>query len=188
MTCLIADDTPITMLESALPAGENAGDIKVLSDLPHWVSLHVACKIASATRAADFLGERLSDLNPTEREHITLALRELLLNAVEHGGHLDPEKGVDLSFIRTPHSIVCSIRDPGEGFSCDNLEHSAISSSPDQLFGQLEFRAQQGMRPGGLGLLMVRRIADELVYSAKGNEVMFIKYLYEIGRTSHRAC
>jgi hypothetical protein len=32
------------------------------------------------------------------------------------------------------------------------------------------------MRPGGLGLLMVRRVADELVHNAKGNEVMFIKY------------
>jgi anti-sigma regulatory factor (Ser/Thr protein kinase) len=164
------------MLESAVPAGENAGDIQVLSDMPQWVSLHVACKTASATRGADFLGERLSDLNPKEREQITLALRELLMNAVEHGGQLDPEKTVDVSYIRTARSIVCSIRDPGEGFSFDNLEHSATSSSPDQLFRQLEFRAQQGMRPGGLGLLMVRRVADELVYSAKGNEVMFIKY------------
>jgi hypothetical protein len=28
-----------------------------------------------------------------------------------------------------------------------------------------------------MGLLMTQGCADELVYSAKGNEVMFIKYL-----------
>jgi anti-sigma regulatory factor (Ser/Thr protein kinase) len=179
MTCLIADDTPITMLESALPAGENAGDIKVLSDLPHWVSLRVACKIDSANRAADFLRELLSDLNPKEREHITLALRELLLNAVEHGGHLDPEKTVDFSSIRTARSVVCYIRDPGEGFSFDNLEHSAISNTSYHPFRHLEFRAQQGMRSGGLGLLLAKSVADDLIYSAKGNEVLFIKYLSE---------
>jgi len=177
MTNPIVQDAPITMLESTLSAEENTPDIEVLSVLPHWVSLQVACKMASANRAADFLRERLNDLNPKERELITLALRELLLNAVEHGGHLDPEKTVDVSYIRTSRSIVCYIRDPGEGFSFDNLEHSAISSRPDQLFRQLEFRAQQGMRPGGLGLLMVSRVADELVYSAKRNEVMFIKYV-----------
>jgi anti-sigma regulatory factor (Ser/Thr protein kinase) len=177
MTNPIVYDTPITMLENASLAEENGGDIKVSSDLPQWVSLQVACKMALANRAADFLRELLSDLNPKEREHITLALRELLLNAAEHGGHLDAEKTVDVSYVRTARSIVCYIRDPGEGFSFDNFEHSAISSSPDQVLRQLEFRAQRGMRPGGLGLLMVRRVADELVYSAKGNEVMFIKYV-----------
>jgi anti-sigma regulatory factor (Ser/Thr protein kinase) len=175
MTNLIDYDTSIT-LESESAAEEDNG-IKVSSDLPHWVSLHVACKITSANLAAEFLRDRLGDLNPKERERITLALRELLLNAVEHGGHLDAERTVNVSYIRTSRSIVCSIRDPGEGFSFDHLEHSAMSSNPDQLFRQLASRVQRGMRPGGLGLVMVRRVADDLLYSASGNEVVFIKYL-----------
>ena len=39
------------------------------------------------------------------------------MNAIEHGGHLDPEKNVDMSYIRTARTIVYYIRDPGEGFS-----------------------------------------------------------------------
>jgi anti-sigma regulatory factor (Ser/Thr protein kinase) len=34
-----------------------------------------------------------------------------------------------------------------------------------------------GIRPGGFGLLLTRKLADELVYSEKGNEVMMVKYL-----------
>jgi hypothetical protein len=34
-----------------------------------------------------------------------------------------------------------------------------------------------GIRPGGFGLLMTKSFADELIYSAKGNEVILIKYL-----------
>ena len=36
---------------------------------------------------------------------------------------------------------------------------------------------QMGIRPGGFGLLMTQSFADELIYSAKGNEVILIKYL-----------
>lgn len=165
------------MPKKVLFADENPGDIRVLSDRPDWVSLQVLCQLTSASRAAESLRELLGDLSLEQQDQIALAIRELLLNAVEHGGHLDPEKTVDLSLIRTARSIVCYIRDPGDGFSLSTLEHFATSNDSDQLFRQLEIRAQQGLRPGGLGLLLVRRVADELVYSAKGNEVMFIKYL-----------
>ena len=35
------------------------------------------------------------------------------------------------------------------------------------------------MRAGGFGLLIVRAIADELMYNERGNEVTFVKYLAE---------
>jgi hypothetical protein len=33
------------------------------------------------------------------------------------------------------------------------------------------------VRPGGFGILLTRNLVDELIYSEKGNEVLFIKYL-----------
>ena len=74
-------------------------------------------------------------------------------------------------------TIVYYIRDPGEGFSMNTLAHAAIANSPEEPFGHLELRRQMGIRPGGFGLLMTKSFADELIYSAKGNEVIFIKYL-----------
>ena len=152
-------------------------DIKILSDKPNWISLQIRCRLATADRLTQFVRELPSDLDPDQREQIATAFRELLMNAVEHGGHLDPEKTVDLSYIRTARSIVYYIRDPGEGFSMDTLAHAAIANTAEEPFRHVELRSQMGIRPGGFGLLMTKSFADELIYSAKGNEVILIKYL-----------
>jgi anti-sigma regulatory factor (Ser/Thr protein kinase) len=170
-------DAPIAIPERPVH-GEPAGDdITVLSDRAHWISLRIACKLEAALRVAEFMREWLADLGPIEGEKLTLALRELLLNAVEHGGHLDPEKTVELSCIRTARGIFCYVRDPGEGFAPDSLDGSTVAVAPGQIFRHLDRRAEMGLRPGGLGLFLVKRIADELLYNAKGNEVILIKYL-----------
>jgi CheY-like chemotaxis protein/anti-sigma regulatory factor (Ser/Thr protein kinase) len=170
-------DTLLSTLENALSSSVDGGDIKVLSDKPNWISLQIRCRLATADRLTQFVRELPSDLDPDLREQIATAFRELLMNAVEHGGHLDPEKTVDLSYIRTARSIVYYIRDPGAGFSMDTLAHAAIANTAEQPFAHLELRNQMGIRPGGFGLLMTKSFADELIYSAKGNEVILIKYL-----------
>jgi len=170
-------DALIVTLQSALGASVGQDDIRVLSDKPNWISLEIRCKLATADRLTQFVRELPSDLQPDEREQIAVAFRELLMNAIEHGGHLDPEKKVDLSYIRTARSIVFYIRDPGEGFSMENLAHAAVANTPEAPFRHVELRREMGIRPGGFGLLMTRSFADELIYSAKGNEVILIKYL-----------
>jgi len=166
----------LTTLDSTLSAEVTDNDIRILSDKPDWISLQIRCQIATAERLTRFVRELPSDLSPDEREHIAAAFRELLMNAIEHGGHLDPNKIVELSCIRTARTIVYYIRDPGEGFSMDKLPHAAISN-PEEPFRHVELRSELGLRPGGFGLLMTKKFADELIYSGKGNEVILIKYL-----------
>ncbi len=170
-------DTLLTTLQNAASSSVRGDDIKILSDQPHWISLQIRCQIATADRLTQFVRELPSDLEPDQREQIATAFRELLMNAVEHGGHLDPAKTVDLSYIRTARTIVYYIRDPGDGFSMNTLAHAAIANTPEEPFRHLELRRQMGIRPGGFGLLMTKSFADELIYSAKGNEVILIKYL-----------
>ncbi len=170
-------DALLSTLQNALSTSVSGGDIKILSDKPNWISLQISCRLATADRLTQFVRELPSDLDPDVREQIATAFRELLMNAVEHGGHLDPEKTVDLSYIRTARSIVYYIRDPGAGFSMDTLAHAAIANNPEEPFRHVELRSQMGIRPGGFGLLMTKSFADELIYSAKGNEVILIKYL-----------
>jgi CheY-like chemotaxis protein/anti-sigma regulatory factor (Ser/Thr protein kinase) len=170
-------DSLINTLENALPIIVNREDIKILSDQPNWISLEIRCKLTTVERVSQFVRELPSDLEPDERERIATAFRELLMNAIEHGCRLDPEKTVDISYIRTARSIVYYFRDPGEGFSMENLAHAAVANNPDDPLHHAEVREQAGTRPGGFGLLLTQSFADELIYSAKGNEVIFIKYL-----------
>jgi CheY-like chemotaxis protein/anti-sigma regulatory factor (Ser/Thr protein kinase) len=170
-------ETLISTLQNALSTTVNRDDIKILSDKQDWISLQIRCKLSTADRLTQFMRELPSDLEPGEREHIAMAFRELLMNAIEHGGRLDPEKTVDLSYIRTARTIVYYLRDPGEGFSMANLKHAAVGNTPDDPFRHVELRDQAGIRPGGFGLLLTQSFADELIFSAKGNEVILIKYL-----------
>jgi DNA-binding response OmpR family regulator len=169
-------DALLTALRGALIVSVGDDDVKILSDKPDWISLEVRCRIATADRLTQFVRELPSDLDADHREQIAFAFRELLINAIEHGGHLDPRKTVFLSYIRTARSIVYYFRDPGEGFSLDKLAHAAVSTPEDPL-RHVQLRSEMGIRPGGFGLLMTKNFADELIYSGKGNEVLFIKYL-----------
>jgi hypothetical protein len=40
----------------------------------------------------------------------------------------------------------------------------------------MSVREQQGIRPGGFGILMTKAGADELLYNEAQNEVLFVKY------------
>jgi DNA-binding response OmpR family regulator len=169
-------DALLATLRGALFTPVHDNDVKIISDKPNWISLEVRCQIATADRLTQFVRELPGDLDSDQREQIALAFRELLINAIEHGGHLDPDKTVALSYIRTARCIVYYIRDPGEGFSMDQLDHAAVST-PDDPIRHVELRGKMGIRPGGFGMLLTKNLADELIYSSKGNEVLFIKYL-----------
>jgi len=149
-------------------------DIEVLSDKPNWIAVRARCKLDVARRLVRFFREMPLDLDENERDVAAVAFRELLTNAVEHGGKLDPRQKVELHFIRTTKSFVYYVRDPGEGFSFDNLAHAAISH-PDDSTEHMKIRQDMGIRPGGFGLLMLNNFADELIYNGKGNEVILIK-------------
>jgi CheY-like chemotaxis protein/anti-sigma regulatory factor (Ser/Thr protein kinase) len=169
-------DRLIDSLSDALTCRMEPDDIEVISDRPNWISLNTRCKLETADRLTQFFHELPTDLSVEQRDMTATAFRELLVNAIEHGGHLDPEKKVELHFIRTARSLVYYLRDPGQGFSIDKLPHAAISN-PDSPMAHAEVREQMGIRPGGFGLLLLKNFADELIYSAKGNEVILIKHL-----------
>lgn len=149
-------------------------DIEVLSDKPNWIAVRARCKLEIASRLMGFFRELPTDLDAGQRDAAGAAFRELLTNAIEHGGKLDPEKKVELHFIRTARSIVYYVRDPGQGFSLDKLAHAAISH-PDDPFEHIKVRQELGIRPGGFGLLLLNNFADELIYNSRGNEVILIK-------------
>jgi CheY-like chemotaxis protein len=170
-------DTVSETVALALHAPALQGDIEVLSAIPEWIALQLRCKLDVADRVIPFLREIVTDLSVEERENIGTAFRELLTNAIEHGGGTDPSKTVRVDYVRTAKSIIYKILDPGEGFSLKHLTHAAISNRPGAPYQHFEVRERLGLRPGGFGILVTRRLADELIYNEKGNEVLLIKYV-----------
>jgi CheY-like chemotaxis protein/anti-sigma regulatory factor (Ser/Thr protein kinase) len=200
---LTADETPETVLRAI---GEQAGrflakpvnskalidavqatlegpsptrPIEVLSAKPDWVELLVPCEIHAGERIRNFLAQLDTGLPDEVRESVGAAFQELLRNAIEWGGRLDPESRVRIAYIRTPRMILYRIADPGQGFRFEELHHAAIANPEDQPLQHVEKREELGLRPGGYGLLMTRALVDELIFNEKQNEVVFVKYLEE---------
>jgi DNA-binding NarL/FixJ family response regulator len=166
-------------VQQALDASSWKDDIRVVSARPEWITLEIRCKMEAAERTLQFVREMQADLDPHTREDIVAATRELLLNAIEHGGKSDPRKRVRVSLLRTSRFLMVHIQDPGPGFSLDSLPHAAISNPEDSPIRHVELRAEQGRRPGGFGILMTRNLVDDLLYNERGNAVTFVKYLPE---------
>lgn len=119
----------------------------------------------------------MDDLLGDLGERLSLALDELLGNAIEHGSKAEPRRGIEVTFIRTGRMVMIQLRDAGPGFSLNAVPHAAVNNPPEDPLRHAEYRSQLGMRPGGFGILLVKQIADDLIYNERGNEVVFVKYL-----------
>ena len=168
------------MVESALTKSRLKYDIEVLSASPRWLELRLRCDLETATRALQFVREMEPELPEAEREKVALAFREILFNAVEHGGGNDPNVHVTVTYMRADGALLFRVRDPGPGFSFDKLRHSALSNPVDSPAEHAKNRDELGMRPGGFGILLTRAFVDELLYNEKGNEAMLIKYMHRL--------
>ncbi len=150
--------------------------IRVLGATPDWVTLRVSAQLVTADRVVAFMDQLHKQLfDAAEMDLLLLAFREILLNAVEHGAGLDPDKDVRVDAIRTRRALTFYVRDPGPGFAVGAQSHAAASES-DPL-SHMRRRLQAGLRPGGYGMLLSRKLVDEVIYSHAGNEVLLVKYL-----------
>lgn len=151
--------------------------IEVVSARPQWVELVAPCSLAVVERIQAYILQLEADLPEDIRESVGHAFRELLTNAIEWGGKLNPDRKVRISCIRAKRMLLYRIADPGEGFDIERLAHAAIAHPQDKPFDHVFVREAQGLRPGGLGLAITRSLVDELIYNEARNEVVFIKYL-----------
>jgi CheY-like chemotaxis protein/anti-sigma regulatory factor (Ser/Thr protein kinase) len=167
----------VEVVRSVLAAGPELRPIEVVSARPDWVELLVPCQREAAERIREFLAHLDSDLPDDVRSRVGQAFGELLMNAIEWGGKLDPAQTVRISYIRARRMLLYRIQDPGQGFSFESLAHSALANPEDRPTDHMQVRESKGLRPGGFGLLMTRQLVDELLYNERQNEVVFIKYL-----------
>jgi serine/threonine-protein kinase RsbW len=101
-----------------------------------------------------------------DRYHISMAVREAMVNAVMHGNAYDPAKKVELSFENDGTSLIIRIADQGEGIDPDKL--------PDPL------EPANILRGSGRGIFLIRSFMDEVQFRklAPGTELTLIKRLH----------
>ena len=129
-------------------------------------------------------------ISPAEIRMIQLALREIIINAIEHGNlnisfeeksaaimderyfslirerQTSPEtrdKKVAIEYSINSEQIVYTITDEGEGFRYDEYLSTANETVNNEFI------------PHGRGLLMTRNIFDEVKFNEKGNTVILVK-------------
>ncbi len=103
---------------------------------------------------------------------VRLALEELGRNAIEWGNKGDQAKKVKFGARILPGKIIVYIEDEGEGFKPDGVPNPSLDP-----MAHIETRKLTGKRMGGYGIHLIRHLMDKLIYNAKGNRVVAIKYL-----------
>jgi serine/threonine-protein kinase RsbW len=98
-------------------------------------------------------------------DDISIALTELVNNAIHHANKNNPDKKVNVAFTFKKNKLTISIRDEGEGFSPKNIGNPL---DPDNL-----------MSDSGRGLYLVEALMDNVEYniSETGTEIIITKKL-----------
>ena len=169
-------DTLVMMVQRAIAQPAWDDGIDVISATPEWIRIRARCDLPTADRVLHFFDE-IADLPEPEKSAVGIAMREMLLNAIEHGGNLDQKEYVEIAYVRARHMVTCRITDPGEGFALHDVPHAAIGNPADDPMQHVKVREAQGLRPGGFGVLLTRHMVDELIYGEDGNDVLLVKYL-----------
>jgi CheY-like chemotaxis protein/anti-sigma regulatory factor (Ser/Thr protein kinase) len=167
--------TAVAAVTEALSASSTP-PIEVVSAKSHWVELLVPCELTAAERIQDFMSRLHAELPDEVRDSVGVVFREMLMNAIEWGGRLDPNRKVRISCLRARRMVLYRIADPGPGFNFEELPHAAVTYAPGD-FSHATVREQRGIRPGGFGILIARQMVDEFLYNEVHNEVVFVKYL-----------
>ena len=106
-------------------------------------------------RAAIETAVRRLGFNETDAAQIILAVDEAMANCIRHGYQGATDKPIWLQFHATPHETEPSFR--------ITIEDHGRQIDPDQIHG----RELDDVRPGGLGVHIIRQVMDEVSYSRR---------------------
>lgn len=148
--------SPCTLLGLVRGVKKPADDTESMSPEPRRVDVTLETKIECMD-----LGEEVAQrvaatagFDEDERHKICMAVRECLINALQHGNRRDPSKPIGLSFTLYPDRMVVQVRDQGPGFD--------LGSVPNPLADE------HLLKSSGRGLFLVRCFMDELQVESGG--------------------
>jgi CheY-like chemotaxis protein/anti-sigma regulatory factor (Ser/Thr protein kinase) len=167
------DDIQVAAVNALQHMPVVASELEVEFDPHGWFEVRGGSDPSVLYKYRKFIGllDKFRIPEPAAGE-VRLALEELGRNAIEWGNRNDTSKQVVFGCRILPGKIIVYIEDEGEGFN----PHHVPDPSLDPI-GHIEHRKAAGKRLGGYGIHLIRNLMDKLVYNARGNRVVAIKYL-----------
>jgi anti-sigma regulatory factor (Ser/Thr protein kinase) len=131
----------------------------IMEEYPHTLNIRLLSKHCFITDAILSTKRFLTRQGISSRDLMDfgLILRELLVNALEHGNKGDTRKAIRLTIIREERNgLKITVEDEGEGF-----DYRPVLSSREKEFPDRQKR----------GYTLIRSLAEKLEFNEEGNRV-----------------
>lgn len=116
----------------------------------------------------------MTGFNDHDQVALSSTFRECVGNAAEHGNKHDPKKKVRILYLRDEARICFVVTDDGNGFDHEQFLARADTVSP---LDHTRARRANEARPGGLGVFIMKKTCDAIVFNDKGNSIFLMKLL-----------
>lgn len=114
-------------------------------------------------------------LEEAESHRVEMAVRESVINAIQHGNRCDESKKVELEISLSPAKLTIYVRDEGQGFD--------PASVPNPL------EENNILKTSGRGIFIIRSFMDEFTVRRRpndGSEVVMVKRLSSNSNSNSR--
>ncbi|MBX3468151.1 MAG: ATP-binding protein [Planctomycetes bacterium] len=138
--------------------------------------LEVRTEPESVELTGDVFDRLMAIAGYTEEEQVRLGhtFREAMGNAAEHGNKNDPKRRILVNYLRSADRITVVITDEGPGF--DTAAFLARAEQVSALEHTRSRRANE-VRPGGLGVFIMKQTCDKIGFNGAGNAIYLMKFL-----------
>lgn len=130
--------------------------------------LNISCQTAALSDLRLFIQSALTgvSLDDIQKHQVTLAVEEVCANLIIHSHGCNPNDTIQLEIKDFEEKLIFEISDQGKAFNILNYE------APDLKKVMVE------KRKGGLGIILVRRIMDEIEFESENgtNTCRLIKW------------
>jgi serine/threonine-protein kinase RsbW len=133
---------------------------------PRTFELTVPSRLEEMATVHALVEEAIKEYNLNEdlAHWIELTISESMINAIQHGNKLDPEKEATLRISSDGDRIEVIVEDQGQGFTLDDV---ADPTNVENL-----------LKPSGRGILIIRSFMDEVNLSSRdegGSRLRMVK-------------
>lgn len=122
--------------------------------------LNLSCSTAALAELRSFLQQNLAIFKLTEvdRHQVTLAVEEVCANLIIHSHACNPKEEIHLEVKELNKKIIVEITDKGDAFNLLEYEVPDLSQVIEE------------KRKGGIGILLVKKIMDEIQFESKNGK------------------